>query len=423
MPTVPKRSRILPIAGILALPAILLVPGISAAAKAPPDIRVTSLAKQDHISEEAAAQRIGWQDAALPEIPAIARQLGSRFGGAWFAPATGRLTVGVVRGSKPIPRAADLRGVARAGLSAVTGITPVRWPQSALSAGTSALSPAIGKINHGAATGVSLRTVPPENAVEIVVGTGVLSSAQRAFIRHAVKTYGTKVRVRRITGRNLVTPDACTAVDFCDPPLRAGLLTGSDNGVGCTTGPIVRSNSDNKLYVMTAGHCIDEAAGSTSRERFSDGSVHAIGAGHSYLFGGRDDEGLITINNPSGWAPRAEIFVAASSQTTFDATYAVSGTGGSAFGMRVCKAGAYHGTSCGQVIGLNATGPNGIEGLGEADYYGGAGDSGAPVFSGHIVYGIHESHIPTNVNASSTCYYVGITAAADHLNVHVAVGS
>jgi hypothetical protein len=197
----------------------------------------------------------------------------------------------------------------------------------------------------------------------------------------------------------------------------------SDNGFGCTTGPIVRSNSDNKLYVMTAGHCIADAAGTTWRERFSNGALHPIGTGHSYFLGGRDDEGLITINNPAGWTPRAEIFVAASAQTTFDATYAVSGTGGSVFGMRVCKAGAFYGTSCGQVIGLNATAPNGIEGLGEADYYGGSGDSGAPIFSGHIVYGIHESHIPTNVPASDTCYYVGITAAANHLNVHVATGT
>jgi hypothetical protein len=91
--------------------------------------------------------------------------------------------------------------------------------------------------------------------------------------------------------------------------------------------------------------------------------------------------------------------------------------------MRVCKVGAFFGTSCGQVIALNATNSSGLQGLGEASYFGGHGDSGAPIFSGGIVYGIHNSHEPPEAPASNTSYYVGISRAASALRVHVATGS
>jgi hypothetical protein len=398
-----------------------------AAGPSPADPRVTTLAAEAHVPLSAAAQRISWQDAGMTAIPGIAGQLGSAFGGAWFDPATGRLTVGVVRQSHGPMAPGALASVTRAGLVGVTDVRAVQWSAATLDAVTAVLSPAIGRLNTGAVTGVTLRTIPPANVVEIVVGSGALSPAQRTFVAAAQRRFGSKVRIHRTAGNNLAALDSCSGT-HCDPPLRGGVEIDA-NGIGCTLGFIVRSNSDQKLYAMTAGHCVADGGGASWTEEFVNGSRHVIGAGHSYHFGGNRDAGIITINNPSGWQPRAEVLVLASPNnggiagTGYDATYAISGTGGSAFGMRVCKAGAFHGTSCGQVIGLNVTGPSGITGMGEATYYGGHGDSGGSVFAGHIAYGLHESHDPPNTAASFDSFYVGITAAADSLNVHVATGT
>jgi hypothetical protein len=392
------------------------------------DIAVVTLAKQLHIPLRVAAERIGWQRAAVPAIPKIAQYLGARYGGAWFD-TDGRFHVGVVTtrsgSGLQVMGAASIPPIAAAHVSSVTDITAVRWPDAELARVTAALSPAIARINRGATVKVTLRTVAPENAVEIVTGTGVLTAAQNRFIAVAESRFGTRVLRKTISGDNDAVLDTCASPQRCDPPLRAGLEIDSSGG-SCTAGPIVRSNSDQKLYVMTSGHCIfTSAVDDIWYATFYDGVAHAIGQRHNYYYGGSDDEGIITINKPGvdGWNPRAEILVMAGADTTYDPTYAVSGTGFSEFGIRVCKAGAFYGTTCGQVIGLNATGPTGITGLGQADYYGGRGDSGAPIFSGHIVYGIHESHIPTNVDASSTCYYVSIAFATESLRVHVAIGT
>jgi hypothetical protein len=390
------------------------------------DIAVVTLAKQLHIPLPAAAERIGWQRAAVPAIPKIAQYLGTRYGGAWFD-TNGRFHVGIVATPSGsgigVMRAASIPPIAAADLSSGTDITVVRWPDAELARVTAALAPAIVKINRGAKAKVSLRTVAPENAVQIVTGTGVLTAAQDDFIAGAESRFGTRVMRKTIPGDNSSVLDSCPSPQRCDPPLRAGLELDS-TGTSCTTGPIVRSNSDQKLYVMTAGHCISISAyNDVWSVTDTDGIAEPIGLEHNYRVGGSDDEGIITIENPGFWTPRAEILVMGGADTTYNPTYAVSGTGGSSFGMRVCKAGAFYGTDCGQVIGLNAVDDLGYTGLGEANYYGGRGDSGAPVFSGHIVYGIHHSHSPPSAAASSTCYYVGITFATNRLNVHVATGT
>jgi streptogrisin C len=397
------------------------------------DIAVVSLARDFQIPLQEAADRIGWQWAAVPAVPAIAQYLGASYGGAWFD-TNGRFHVGVVPADLGSELATtvtpdSIPAIASADLSSVTDVTVVRWPEAELERVTTALAPDIVNVNRDASVHISLRTVAPKNAVEIVAGTGQLTVAQMQFISSAEAQFGSRVVRSTVPGSNVTSPDACDSPQGCDPPLRAGLeIDGASiTKPNCTSGPIVRSNTDNKLYVLTSGHCLNASGlSATWNETFSNGEVHHIGAGWHYLFGGSDDGGIIAINNPApypvGWGPRAEILVQASFDTTYDPTYAVSGTGGSTFGMRICKAGAFHGTSCGQVIGLNAVADNGITGLGQADYFGGSGDSGGPTFSGHIVYGIHESHSGTDPS-STTCYYVGISRATAMLNVRVSTGT
>lgn len=59
-----------------------------------------------------------------------------------------------------------------------------------------------------------------------------------------------------------------------------------------------------------------------------------------------------------------------------------------------------------------------VGGLGEASFCGVKGDSGAPVFAGHIAYGIEVAGGATDICDS---YYVGIRAAQNAMNANVAI--
>jgi hypothetical protein len=127
--------------------------------------------------------------------------------------------------------------------------------------------------------------------------------------------------------------------------------------------------------------------------------------------------------NPAGWRARAWIYVTngpgtGTTGTTEDQEYSVLGTGGSVRGARICTAGAFLGVSnCGTVHEVGVAhfyDGKTVGNLGEATFCGVAGDSGAPVFSGHIAYGIQ-------VAGSQMCdsYYVGIAGGQNALNVTV----
>lgn len=390
------------------------------------DPRIASLVRSEHVSLVIAAQRIALQDSAVSRVPAIARQLGERYAGAWFDPQTGDLVVGETAAGRPLA-ASELTAVASSDIRQRVRTVMVRWNDAELARVTAALSRDIAAVNTGAQTGVTLRTVPPENAVEIVVGSGPLTVRQSSFIDSALRTFGSRVLLHHEANSNLSTLDACSGYN-CDPPLRGGVRISSTIG-GCTLGFIVRSNSDNKLYGLTAGHCL--VTGSNVVAYFANGGTHVIGPAHNVAtpqnHDSGSDSGIVTIANPApypkGWGPRAEILVQGTWQTTYDPTYAVAATGGSMYSMRICKSGAYYGTDCGTVTGLNATDTGGYTGLGEANYVGGHGDSGAPVYAGHVAYGIHHSHWPPQQGSSTDSYYVGIGKATADLGVRVSLGS
>lgn len=389
------------------------------------DPRVTSLASDEHLSIAQATERIDWQDAGAALLPGIVRHLGKRYGGAWFDTRTGELVIGATAAGSSF-HADALPGVATSVLRSHLRVATVRWADAELSRVTAVLSRDIASVNGGGTVGISLRTLPPDNLVELKVGTGELTDRQRQFVGTAEHQFGSRVRVTRVATSNLSVLDSCSG-NNCDPPLRGGVRISSPKS-GCTLGYIVRSNVDDKLFALTAGHCVQDAGiGTNWSGYFANGGTHTIGGGHNYALGGPSDSGIIAINNPApapqGWGPRAQILVLSSSWTTYDQSYAVSGTGGSMMSMLVCKTGAYYGTDCGTVTGLNATDTLGYTGLGEANYRGGHGDSGGPIYAGHRAYGIHHSHWPPNTAVSTDSYYVGITKATADLRVRVAIGS
>ena len=206
----------------------------------------------------------------------------------------------------------------------------------------------------------------------------------------------------------------------CDPPLRGGV--GMDTGKAvCTAGFNVRSNSDAKWYVMTAGHC-------GSKGSFWYGSPpnpppgswgQSIGTMHNSVYpaaSGNDDFGIIENSlELSWWRPGPYVYVHLSPDTTENSLYPIKTIGGSTKDLRVCVSGAVSGTDCGTVT---ATGWPVAGGYAVANYCSTGGDSGGLIFSGGVARGIHHGS-KIGVAACRDRLYQGIAEATQQLHVYV----
>lgn len=226
-----------------------------------------------------------------------------------------------------------------------------------------------------------------------------------------------------------VKEEACR-YPYCDPPLRGGVeVTKAANGkiYACTVGFNVKSLSDSKPYILTAGHCLRNTASSTAAwwSKFADLNPHAVGPHHKYVYGATGYSGIVAISNPGGWLLSNTIanwgcclngYVTARNES-----YVVSGTGGSTIGMMLCYSGATSGTGCGRVTQLGYTSVNGVGGLGVFDAdtpCEGPGDSGGPVFASGTAYGIvHGS--TSAISGECQKLYQGITDALADMNVRL----
>jgi streptogrisin C len=266
------------------------------------------------------------------------------------------------------------------------------------------------------------------NAVVLTLPQGrALTRAQRRFVANARRAYGSAVVLERSATAYKGHQQACHLQSgyglACDKPLRGGPAI--DNGVSlCSAGFITRSRSDSKPYLLTAGHC----GGGTWSTHFFDGSSHVIG--NTWRTPRDDAEGdyqTITINKPGadGWAIRAWVYVNASlghpgvPGTTYDPDYYIANDGGSKVTDRVCHTGGQGLTDCGTVTRLNVTTPAGLRHTAETNYCAVSGDSGGPVYVGHVARGIHIG----GVEGCGVHWFQGVQSAENGLNVNVAHGT
>lgn len=229
----------------------------------------------------------------------------------------------------------------------------------------------------------------------------------------------------------------------CTAPLRGGVEMlapysgGGSAGTLCSTGLMARSKTDNKLYVLTAGHCIQTSDIHQAQWNavFPGGGQHVIGPGHNENFGQNDngDAGIIAVTN-TNWTARAWILV--KDLPTYVEDYAVGSTGGTRVGQRVCKSGRTTGTSCGTVseVGVSAAYCE------AADKYGNCqipttlvsylaknsaevrgGDSGGPVFASHVAFGIVSGAAALDDGTFVYSLYTGVARDASDMNVDIAL--
>ncbi|MEI7888721.1 MAG: S1 family peptidase [Actinomycetes bacterium] len=251
------------------------------------------------------------------------------------------------------------------------------------------LTAGLSSANRRAPVPISLGDRTDLNAVLIVTPTDSHStSAQRRFVYRAITRFSGRVRLAAGNFAPITLP--CRSV-FCDPPLRGGVFVYGGFS-GCTGGFIVRSRLTSKPYLLTAGHC-QVLWDRTWLTDFANGTVHRIGAIRNRRFDLLGDAGIVAIDNPAGWKPRAWVAVRQGLGATTNYTYAIRSDSIPVVGGRVCVSGAgSRASNCGLVTrtGVTVTFADlgvTVANLAEASFCTQPGDSGAPVFSNHVAYG------------------------------------
>lgn len=343
------------------------------------DFEVTSLAADRGISQAEARERLEDQRKLSALIDNAKKELASRYAGVHVEPDNGDRIVLRVKSDRPAPpasasEAAD-RAIEKARLKGKVSLRTTTRSEQEMMALQARIDRDLVAVNEGAPATVDVEPGGRSNQLQLTIPPSP-TAPQREFINSARDRYGDDLRFGDKPGA--ATDDSCSSGAWCDPPLRGGVRI-IYNGSGlCTAGPVVRSVSDNKLYLATAGHCLSGRYGTWSTH-FASGSSHDIGVPHNLT----NDLGILRINNVGGWGlPRAWIRIQS------DNSYGVRGYYWSTVGQRVCMTGSFTGSNCREVTGGLAT-RDGKQYTLRANYCSTTGDSGSPTFSDHIVYGVH----------------------------------
>lgn len=374
-----------------------------------------AFARERGISLAEARQRFGWQRLAPDLATRLESDLPKSFAGVWIDVNDGdRIKVGVAATITGDVAAIVRDAAARLGLVDAYDLVQARYTMRALLDAGEWLGAEIERVNAGAAATLTAGMRTDRNAIELQTPVqGALTRRQEELVAAAKTELGDLLVIGSYAGRP--TPRAC-AYPYCDPSLRGGIRITHPNS-GCTGGFTAKSKVDDKLYQFTAGHCAYQNYSNWST-RFTDNVSHVIGPVWTWRWNSGGDMAILRINNVPGWNPKAWVNVTAGPNTTADPTYHIASDKLSVWGMRICTTGASYGhSSCGYVTMLNVTMTYGgvtVHHLGRASFCGTQGDSGSPMYSYHVAYGLQ-------VSGYSECdsVYQGIRAAEQFHNVNV----
>jgi hypothetical protein len=413
-------------------PPLAASPTTSQSAPGPrPDPAATHIAAEQNISLAEAEERLGWQQHATDLKTRVRASLGTaRFGGLWIDPDDGdRLKVGVV-GATGADRMTVANTAAAEGVADAVDMVAVRYSEARLRSAMDWSSGRLASVNKQAAWPLQLAHSVRANRLRLELPRqGTLTAAQQVLRGRLRSRYGAMLQEARYDGRPV--GDAC-AFPYCDTPLRAGIRINGPVSGFCTGGFLARSKTDNKLYMITAGHCPWAGGTSTWWTLFPGGTTHHdLGPAHNGFWNLDGDMAIIRVINEAGWRPRAWVVVYASpanggvSGTTYDPEYSITSDDASTEGQRICKTGVgstTYRTSCGKVLDLGVTftytvltRTETVAGLGKASYCRAGGDSGGPVYASHKAFGVHVANSGTCVS-----YYQGIKEVETDMNVNVA---
>lgn len=235
---------------------------------------------------------------------------------------------------------------------------------------------------------------------------------------------GIPVTVRAEQTAQVVTPVDCTARErmrgqyrtaHCDDPIRGGVAvfrstspTSFESETACTAGLPVRSTIDNRLFLLTAGHCaragLRDGSGDSGRRWFTHMPKtryrdHWVGEWWRSVMNYTDgDGGIMAIANPAGWrAGQPIVFVGGSTgdgrNLPRDPAYDIHHRGSwenLSVNDWLCKTGGVDWTDCGRYKGSHViTYFDTPQYTRRFDSMGACGgDSGAPIIMHHGAYGL-----------------------------------
>lgn len=391
------------------------------------DPAVTTLAADLNIPIAEAQGRIGWQEPAAQLEQELQQSLGEQFGGLWIdEQGSGRVKIGIVDGAPTLATTQARRAVDRWRLGAVTDFVPVQVSYAQLQRDSVWLAEQTTRANRAGRPELGLELQVQHNRVVLLAPEqAVLSTTQDEVVAAAQKRLGGRLVVEGWLG--YIDRQACAwrSGSFnCDRPLRGGVRTSYVRSVppfdtipACSTAFNARSRTNDKWYVLTAGHCRPKdwnmyAYQPRTGIQHLIGNVHATEEERGADPEGTDDYAIIRIDNVPGWDPRPWVYVHGSDDTTQDPDYRIRGTSTTPDGTRVCLSGSSTGTDCGPKRGLFG-GPGG---LAVAAYCSDGGDSGGAVYSNRLARGLHIGVLRSDCQSA---VYQGVREAAGELNVYV----
>jgi hypothetical protein len=168
-----------------------------------------------------------------------------------------RVKIGVVGQVNSVATAEINRGAIAVGLTEGYDVVPARFPLSALNEANDWLGSQLAQVNAGAAATFVAGLRIDLNAVELRTPTeGTLTPKQESLLVAAKVRLGDRLVVSTYSGHFV---GLSCGYPRCDPPLRGGTGIYYANGSStqaCTGGFIAKGRADQKLYLITAGHCV-----------------------------------------------------------------------------------------------------------------------------------------------------------------------
>jgi streptogrisin C len=185
-----------------------------------------------------------------------------------------------------------------------------------------------------------------------------------------------------IKAADQMSNQVCSSRTSCTP-YRAGIQIYHGTGI-CTSGFIVKKNGTSNYYMLTAGHC-----GPTGYAWFHDEVQVGVASFRAYANLGNADAELISRAGTTGH--KNWIYVLSTEMARTVDT--VEGHDADTVGDSVCQSGVTTGFWCGTIVNVDLDGipdDNGIitNNLREATYASNPGDSGGPLFYGHVAKGV-----------------------------------
>lgn len=437
------KRRLAVVASALVVASGILAPSSSARE----DPIVQDLAAKAYVETyggtvEEATSRLEIQDRVTPSISKIQSILGPSFGGAWFDPDDGgQLKIGIADGTADPKQRVQVEDLLRAQGALDDDKEFVVVPSS-----LDELKDAQRVVDKEILTG---RGGIVSSSFDVRTGTVTITRTSDAddVVRDDISTAKRRspvpVRERVLPeGSPLPETRACV-LPYCDRPLRGGIHMGEWAGgaTHCTAGFNARSRSDNRRYLLTAGHCLTFGV-SWDTKFVPWGAWHRIGETWNKLFPFGVDAGIIRVDGPAGEFnqspfPGPYVAVDASGGTSYNESYyigneatyppqgttiCVTGGGGEAGTMKFWHGTPYASWSwCGTVLQSSVTvmfnGSDVVNNLIETNICFHSGMSGGPAYKNNLSYGTITGDLCTWSGAQGWIYPTWLSENLMNVNI------